>query len=428
MKKRYYLLYLIVAVLVTACNHEEINLFDDSSANRADATINKYMDILTDASNGWLMEYYPGTMQEYGGYNILVSFGKDGLAEVASEIANPTDLEISLYSIKQSAGIMLSFDTYNDIFHFFSDPADPAGVGGKGFGFEGDYEFLVLEASAEKVLLKGKKTGGIAILTPIQAGKNWADYISDIQDAEEAMTFLKYNLVMGSAQAIPVSVYFRTLTFTYEENGSSVSVVASYIVTETGYKFYKPVKINGVTLSEFTFDAGNVWFTEVSDVNVKLIPIIPPLNEQFLMGNWSIVYSGLGTSSVTALNSLRTRLGAETLYYLNFGTYTNGMYGIIYGSIRGGTTLYAGVLEFDAQLTDEDKVTFSFTGYGYGGDINTYYSHLNGSGVLGLFNNRTFTLTTDNINNPSYITLTQDGNVNNSFKMYKATVYYPYNN
>lgn len=156
MRKIYWLFYLVTAVMIAACTHEEEDLFDSSSATRADAAVKADLEILTGATNGWLMEYFPESQQTYGGYNILVKFSTDGKVTTASELFEATDTKTSLYSMKQSAGVVLSFDTYNDIFHFFAEPGDPAAIGGNGYGLEGDYDFLVLEASAEKVVLKGK--------------------------------------------------------------------------------------------------------------------------------------------------------------------------------------------------------------------------------------------------------------------------------
>ncbi len=123
MKKIFYLFCLLAATLAVACTHEEEDLFGDSSANRADATIFASIEVLTEASNGWLMEYFPASAQEYGGYNLLLDFNTDGTVQVAGEVANPDDVTTGLYSVKQSAGIVLSFDTYNEIFHF--SPTQP---------------------------------------------------------------------------------------------------------------------------------------------------------------------------------------------------------------------------------------------------------------------------------------------------------------
>ena len=272
MKKIYYLLYWVTALLFTACTNEEDALFDTSSALRADALIAADTKILTDAANGWVMEYFPEKLQSYGGYNLLLKFGIDGKVTVASELFDKSEMATSLYSVKQSAGIVLSFDTYNEIFHFFSDPSAPAGVGDKGKGLEGDYDFLILEATAEKVILKGKKTGGIAILTPMK--ENWQEYILALQNAEEAMSFSKMQLEINE-KVVPVSISFkpkRTMTFKYNEDGNNIDVAASYIQTLTGYKFYEPIEVDGVILSGFTFNAETEVFTVNDNNNIKLVP------------------------------------------------------------------------------------------------------------------------------------------------------------
>ena len=50
-----------------------------------------------------------------------IYFEKNGKVSVSSDVYEATDVATSLYSVKQSAGVMLSFDTYNEIFHFYSD-------------------------------------------------------------------------------------------------------------------------------------------------------------------------------------------------------------------------------------------------------------------------------------------------------------------
>lgn len=363
MKKIYYLFCLVAAVLITACTHEEEDLFNDSSANRADATIMANIEVLTGASNGWLMEYFPASSQEYGGYNILLKFTEDGKVTVSSELYASTDAATSYYAVKQSAGILLSFDTYNEIFHLFSDPSDPTGIGGSGYGMEGDYDFLILEATPEKILLKGKKAGGVAVLTPMQG--SWSEYISDIQAANDAMIFSKYELEMNG-QTIPVTISNRTLTFTYEENGDTKSQTASFILTQTGYKLYEPIVIYEKTLGSFTFDATNELFTETNDNNIKLIPVIPPLNEQFVSGDWFIAYSKLGTYAQTYFSYCKQNyidaIGEEIVYAF-MGSALYGKFGFNFNSSG-----YGGLLGYDYELIGEDKISlqFNMTGEGDG--------------------------------------------------------------
>ena len=421
----YSIFYLIAVVIMAACTHEEDDLFGNSSAIRADEAIKANLAVLTGAENGWLMEYFPEANQAYGGYNILLKFGADGKVEASNELYESTDVVSSLYSIKQSAGIVLSFDTYNEIFHFFSDPSDPSGVGGNGYGLEGDYDFLMLEASPEKVLLKGKKAGGQVILTPMKG--SWSEYLSNIQAASSAMKFSKYLLTVNG-QEIPVTTSNRTLTFTFEQDDNAQSVTASYIITPSGYKFYKPVIVNGTTLNGFTFDAANEVFTETTDNNIKLVPVIPPLNEQFVSGDWFIAYSQLGKFAQVYFSYCKTNYldpQGENLNYAFMGSALYGEFGFNFNSSG-----YAGLLGYDYELIGEDKISlqFNFTGAGNG----VWYHNNMGFHYLlnpfGYSSARIFTLTTDNPANPSYITLTEDANPDNSMTLFANQVNYPFRN
>ncbi|MDR3118158.1 MAG: DUF4302 domain-containing protein [Mediterranea sp.] len=427
MKRIYYLLSLAMVALV-ACTHEEEDLFGDSSANRADAAINTYIEVLASPSNGWLMEYFPASTREYGGYNILLAFDKEGAVRVAGEIANPSDVATSLYAVKQSAGIVLSFDMYNTLFHFFSDPSDPSGIGGTGFGLEGDFEFLVLEASAEKVILKGKKTGGLAVLTPIQ--ESWSDYITAVQDLEAATVFPEFKVELNG-ETIPVTISYRTLTFTYEEDGDTKSQTASYIVTKTGYKFYEPVVIKGVTLSGFTFDAGDQLFTETGNVNIKLIPVFPPINKQFVTGNWFIALSTAGPFATAYFNyvkgqySTNSNIQGEVLQYAFMGSLLYGAFGFNFSSSG-----YTGLLTYNYTLIGEDKISLVFAMSGQGDGV-WYHNYAGFSYFLNPFGYsaaRIFTLTTDDLKSPTYVILTEDANANNVIKLHKTPVYYPFDN
>ena len=73
MKKIFNLLFISLAVaLYSSCTPEEENLFNDSSANRIEATLKADKEVLTSAKNGWLMEYYPSANLTYGGYNSFI--------------------------------------------------------------------------------------------------------------------------------------------------------------------------------------------------------------------------------------------------------------------------------------------------------------------------------------------------------------------
>lgn len=418
------MLYMAAAVLLAAaCSPEEDDIFSDSSANRADAAIAADMQVLTGAANGWLMEYYPEASQMYGGYNILLSFSEDGRVTVAGDIVtDPTATATSLFSVKQSAGIVLSFDTYNEIFHFFSDPGNSNG-GGNGYGLEGDYDFLILEATPQQVKLKGKKSGSYAILTPMEG--DWATYIQEIQAAEAAMQAMSYQISDGTNTA-SVSVSYRNMTINYTEGEEALSMSAPYVVTPTGYKFYKPITLWGKTLTGFTYDAASDSFTETSGTGITMIKIVPPINEQFVTGMWYMSLSGLGSYGRPYFNYVLPSIQAEgeELVYALMGNAGSG-FGFYFQSGN-----YAGILLYNYQLIGDDQIMLQFA---MQGDNNGIYYHNNCNfhyylNIFGYSSARTFTITTDNESAPTYITLTENANPSNTITLSASQVLYPYDN
>ena len=113
-QKIYTMIGLLTLLLLGACSlHEEENFFNDSSANRMSEALKSYKEILVAPENGWLMQYYPGNNQAFGGYNLLVSFDENGSATIADELTDADKSVTSLYTLKQSAGPALTFDSYN---------------------------------------------------------------------------------------------------------------------------------------------------------------------------------------------------------------------------------------------------------------------------------------------------------------------------
>ena len=188
MKKIHILLGIAIMGLLTSCLKDQEDLFDKPSAQRAEEAIAADYKVLAGAEHGWLMKYYPSPYRSYGGYNVFLKFTADGKVTCASDIEDPSATAESNYKIVQSAGIVLSFDTFNDIFHLFSTP-DPI-LGAAGEGWAGDYDFEFISVAADKIVLKGKKTGNYATMVPWK-DDNWADYLTAVSAVEEDMNFPK---------------------------------------------------------------------------------------------------------------------------------------------------------------------------------------------------------------------------------------------
>jgi hypothetical protein len=425
------LLIALSAALYFSCAPEEDNIFNDSSANRIDAALKATSEILTGAANGWLMQYYPSSTQQYGGYNMLVSFSTDGYVTVSSEV-DDSDLTVtSTYTLKQSAGPVLSFDTYNALFHFFSDPKNPAGIGTNGKGMEGDLEFVIMEAGKDKVVLQGRKTRNRIEMTPLAATVSWKEYIDALVEADERMSFAACKYVAGDVSG-SVSLSYRNMSITYQDGENSVTVKAPFIVTETGYKLYKSLELGGAVVDEFIYSSsGDSFEFTSSDGKAKLLPV--PINQQFVAGSWYFTLSRMGSFGAPYWNTIKANYsaltGGEQLYYAYLGTQTG--YGFCFASVIGSTA-YRGTINYTYELIGEDQVKFTYATYdGNGGWYlqNAYFNYL----IHPISPNtkdafRIFTLTTNSMSNPAWIKLQDVDIPENSFTLYRQTTYYPFNN
>jgi len=427
-----FLVLLLAVIFYTGCTPEEKDLFGDSSANRLTTTLQTEKTLLCAPKNGWIMEYYPASAQQYGGYNVWASFATDGSVKVMSEIAGTGKVTSSLYSLKQSAGAILSFDTYNDVMHYFSDPANPDGIGAAGKGMEGDFEFTILKAKADTILLQGKKSGSRIVMVALPDAKTGADYISTIVSAKKQYDFQAFKYVVNK-DTIPVTVSYRTLNLNHTlPDGSTESLTVPFIVTPTGYKFYSPLTINNITVTELAYQKTTTeeYFAPTNGVAAKLIPVIPPLNKQLISSNWYFAYSGLGSFGKTYWNYTKTNgLDAigEELYYAYLGKYASGQYGFCFGSYDG-STIYKGALVYNYTLIGINQVKLTFASSGVESGV-WYYQNAKFNQLitpLGASTARTFTLTTDNAKNPTWIKLTDNANANNTMILYKSPVAWPY--
>ena len=167
MKAKYLVLIGLFAATMVACSRDEESLFDKPAAQRAQEAITNAFDVLTSNETGWEMAYFPNLEADAKGYNMVLKFNKNGNVSVTAKNGTTTMNKIktdtaSTWAVKSDYGPILTFDTYNDVFHAFSDPQND------GAGLLGDYEFLILKATPELVLLKGKKHSAYTVMRPMK--------------------------------------------------------------------------------------------------------------------------------------------------------------------------------------------------------------------------------------------------------------------
>ena len=204
MKAKYLLLIGLFAATMVACSRDEESLFDKSAAERAREAVENAFDVLTTAENGWEMAYFPNLEADAKGYNMVLKFNKNGNVSVTAKNMATTANKImtdtaSTWVVKSDYGPLLSFDTYNDVFHAFSDP------GNDGAGMLGDYEFLILKATPELVLLKGKKHSAYTVMRPMKT-TDLAAYFASCEKLQKVL-FGNNNIVTLNQDGTKMYLY-----------------------------------------------------------------------------------------------------------------------------------------------------------------------------------------------------------------------------
>lgn len=415
-------------MLSVACTPEVDDKFDQPASQRIETGVAETRQLLESAQDGWMMYYYGNT--DYGGYNVYCKF-KDSQVTVQSEFFGSAS-ETSHYSVVQSAGVLLSFDGYNEIFHFFSAPslekygsiADNFGINGKAFG--GDLEFRVLVATADSVVLEGKKHQSKIVMVPVQPTFDWDAYLETVNGIEESMYSANYILTNGADTVLTVQPSGRMLVGTDKEGNAHEM---PYVVTENGFKLYKAFTVGGVTLTGFQYADGDSY-ADFSGNGAMLSMVIPPINEQFVAGAWDVSFSTLGTLGQAYWTKGKTYSDAagEEMYKAVIGTYMfSSTYGRNFGltfASAAGSSAYYGTLGMRYELSGDDEITLS-----YASDLNVlngnyYMSYLGYAYIVYPFCytnvTRTFKLSTDNVKNPSYIVMTDVDEARNVIKVTKV--------
>lgn len=345
MRKISYLFALLVSFIAfNACTSDVDNYFPESAPERATKTVAEVKKILQEAPNGWRMEYY-GDMT-YGGYNVLCQFKGDSV-QIASEKAGKnheagldasgnliSETSLAHYSVNQSMGVVISFDTFNKLFHYFADPKNED-YGEAGTGFGGDFEFRVLKYSPDSIQLQGLKHGDRIMLYPMKADMDWASYLKEVENVKNYMASSSYTLLADNDTLAEVTQYgdYHSLIFQYSDSTGEMKAYAyPYIITPEGYKFYREIEIGGKKFTNFSKDfndATDERFYPQGDPSICLETVVPPVVDAFQKGQWFFSASKVSPESEGAWNDFMEAIktaanGKEAiLYQAMIGTYNN---------------------------------------------------------------------------------------------------------
>jgi len=311
MKKLFMSICVLAAALsLQSCLHDDKEVFDTPAAQRIQQTVAQHKQLLESASNGWELHYYAGVDYSGAGYTMLIRFA-DGKAYVSSDMAPSTKVSTSSYDVIKDMGPVLTFNTHNQIMHFLAEP-NQVNVEGD----QGDYEFLVLEASQDRFRLKGKKWKNEMEMTRIPDGVNWKTYLDEIRAVNNQLSFVYDNKVNGTTvSTLYLSKDSRRIALTGENQPES-----AYYVTTKGIHLQQPIDVGGgCIISDLELDpaTGGLKAADQSALQItKSTDAAKNLDITKLFGTWDVsceVRLGTkngGDGSAGPLKNLKVKLEA----------------------------------------------------------------------------------------------------------------------
>lgn len=233
---RHILLYISAFGLLLglgSCSRQEKELFDKSGTEREDAAMSVTAEILTSPANGWVMQYF--TNPEGQGHIFLFKFEKNGVVTIGAKNSISTKdtykTAKSIWALDATQGPVLSMKTYNDVFSVFADPLSD------GLGYEGDYEFIVINASSDEIKLMGKKNRALCSMKPLATTQAWDTYFTPIDQIKEYVfngnDGMKFHLVVDEKSYLPLEYSSMAMTESVQN-----AYVFPLIVTREGIEFY----------------------------------------------------------------------------------------------------------------------------------------------------------------------------------------------
>ncbi|UKK59314.1 DUF4302 domain-containing protein [Prevotella communis] len=442
---------LLLAALTVYTSCSDDNDLKDPSERLQEATA-KYMDVLTSAPNGWAMTMY-GDL-DFGGFNVLCKFEKNGKVTIANEKFAADTTAVSHFKLEQSSGVVLSFDEYCELFHYFSDPVNNDGYNSQTEnGFGADLEFRIISASADSVVMRGKKHDTKIVMTPLTDDTTeitdsvWAKYLREVAAVAKVMQKGSYHMINGT-DTLLMKANKRNRIFSYitvDSLGNRTKHTVPYIITPKGLSFYQPFTFGKETVKGFNYAADSEKYEQDGAKGIVLEKFTPDLNEQLIDGAWFISQDNLGTFAKRYWNRLRGNMLNKANSYIMYavvGTWRN-RFGLSIGPVDKDEYkgIYISEIYFDYEFIGSDQIRLWINGeYDEIGNAEYYDELLTGKSGKGPYltdaffpfagmeknSARTFKIETDDLKDPAYLKLVDQNQTSNIITLSSEQVLWPF--
>lgn len=271
------------AIVLASCSPRVDDIFDDTAMIRLEKRRTDLKNQFMDAPNGWLMQYFAQSdptssdTVKHRGYNFLMQFRTDGTVTVGAKVDGVYNTETSMWDIINDNSSVLTFNTFNKIFHYYSNPDPDLGLwGADGEGVGGDYEFMILEYNDKENyrLLKGKKRSCYIRMYPLAASEDWEGYLNKLDTMDQFIFGEKVQLDLYSGSK-HLTLFngdmheFRA--FPYGADTLGGGTYYGLIITENGLRVHDDEILEvPVNRAEFRLNADKKRLVSVLNPNIYM--------------------------------------------------------------------------------------------------------------------------------------------------------------
>lgn len=289
-----FLIYILFSTLIlSGCNKETDELFEQTADERITETLNNYKTTLAQAP-GWKLFVYPSRLAsegiDVGGLTYYVKFTN------ANRVTMVSDFTIDMADVKKESGYSLKatqrpsliFDTYSYI-HVAADPdpnisLSPTNQGGFGWGTDFDFSFTEVNPK-DTINLQGNFNKSDAVLIKAtQAemdaafGGRLGDIMTFTSDFVNNNSFLYFPASDNSKIGVSANFFLYIINFNYLSGGNLQTISARFSHTTYGLHFKEPVTVGGYTFQDLYWDdALKLYYIKTATSRVNLAGSTSPL-------------------------------------------------------------------------------------------------------------------------------------------------------
>ena len=251
MKAKNIVFAIVLSLFALSCTRFEDPVFSESASTRMESFLDNAQEVLLGAKEGWYMEYYPdfaGETMTSGGTIYTLKFDAKQVTVLhESQTTSAGKTNVSGYKLTQDDGPVLSVDTYNEPFHYYCT-ASSSYYQAQG----GDFEFDIVSATPEKVVLRGKRNHNICTMYPLQEPAE--SFIKKIQDMVDRFSIgMVETTITGGAVEMEIDLNDRYVYLGRKDAADDEISGVPFVFTPNGLKLYEPVYFQGATFTEFTY-------------------------------------------------------------------------------------------------------------------------------------------------------------------------------